>query len=58
MVDEIYDRTYQSGRTELHAGIDKAFAQLSRTIIGGFTVLNRIQFDAPWKRRSNNVECR
>ena len=58
MVDEIYDRTYQSGRSELHAGIDQAAAKLARSVMGGFTALSRIQFDAPWKSRSSNVECR
>ena len=57
MVDEIYDRTYQSGRSELHAGIDDAVAKLARTVMVGFTALNRVQFDAPWKNRRNNVEC-
>jgi hypothetical protein len=48
MVDEIFDRQYQSGRADLHAGLDRAFAALGRSIIGGFEALNRIQFAAPW----------
>ena len=27
MVDEIFDRTYQSGRADLHASIDRGFAR-------------------------------
>ena len=55
MVDEIFDRTYQSGRADLHASIDRGFARL----ISGFQVLNRIQFAAPWneKPRGRNIEC-
>jgi len=26
MVDEIFDRTYQSGRAEFNAGLDRGFA--------------------------------
>ena len=56
MVDEMFDRDYQSGRRELNAGIDAGVANLVAAMRNGFEVLNRIQFDAPWaapvKRRA------
>ena len=48
MVDEIYDRHYQAGRQEFHAGIDRGLARLSHAVMSGFDALNRIQFAAPW----------
>jgi hypothetical protein len=48
MVDEIFDRQYQSGRADLHAGVDRALAAIGRAMIGGFEALHRIQFEAPW----------
>ena len=55
MVDEIYDRTYQEGRAELHAGLDRAFARLGAAIGNAFKVLNRIEYSAPWAARGKNV---
>jgi hypothetical protein len=51
MVDEIFDRTYQLGRAELHDGLRTAFAQFGRTIDGAFGALNRIEYSAPWNAR-------
>ena len=58
MIDEIFDRQYQSGRTELHAGIDRAVSNLGRSILTTFDALQRIQFAAPWtaqRSRKNRV---
>ena len=30
MMDEIFDRQYQAGRSELNAGLDRAFGSISR----------------------------
>ena len=57
MIDEIYDRTYQAGRAELHAGIDRAFASLSRTIGDSLKVLHRIEWSAPWQRQAKGRQC-
>jgi len=51
MVDQIFDRQYQAGRHELHAGIDALLQRLTSGLMNGFRVLTRIQFDAPWKTR-------
>ena len=32
MRDEIFDRTYQAGRAELNAGLDRAFNRVGDTI--------------------------
>lgn len=53
MVDEIHDRTYRSGRTQLHAGIDAALEKLSAT----FKAVHNIQFAAPWAKRSQDAGC-
>ena len=50
MNDEIFDRTYQAGRAELNAGIDRAIAGLSRSIGKSLATLHRIEWSAPWKR--------
>lgn len=51
MIDEIFDRTYQSGRAELNAGLDAAFKRLGNGIDNAFRVLNRIEYKAPWLER-------
>lgn len=45
MVDEIYDRQYQAGRGELHAGLERGFAVIAR----GLGALHRFEWSAPWK---------
>ncbi len=57
MMDEIYDRTYQSGRAELNGGIDHLVDRMSRTVATAFRVLNRIEFDAPWSKRGRGPGC-
>lgn len=57
MVDEIFDRTYQSGRAEFNAGLDRGLNRLGESIGKSFKALHRIQWSAPWKRKSTNVQC-
>ena len=55
MIDEIFDRHYQTGRAELNAGLDRAVARVGRSILTTFEALHRVQFAAPWKTvRSRN----
>jgi hypothetical protein len=56
MIDEIFDRQYQSGRADLHAGIDRAVSSVGRSILTTFDAIQRIQFAAPWapKRARKN----
>ena len=51
MQDEIYDRYYQAGRADLHAGLDRGFAAIGRFLGATFDAIHDVQFDAPWKRR-------
>ncbi len=46
MRDEIYDRNYQAGRAELHAGIDHFVDAIAHV----FRRLAAIQFEAPWRK--------
>jgi hypothetical protein len=61
MVDEIFDRTYQAGRADLNAGIDRAVhrigAGIGSTIGKGLAVLHRIEWSAPWHRNTKDVQC-
>ena len=57
MMDEIFDRTYQAGRAELNDGLDAISRRVSRTVLDAFCVLNRIQFNAPWRGRSKDAGC-
>ncbi len=55
MVDEIYDRMYQDGRADLHAGLDRAFARIGHSVGNAFKVLQRIEYSAPWNQTSKKV---
>ena len=57
MVDEMFDRTYQAGRADLNAGIDRAIARLGRTLGDSLKVLHRIEWSAPWQREVNRPHC-
>jgi len=48
MVDELYDRTYQSARADLNDGLRALFSGLGHTISDSLTVLHRIEWSAPW----------
>ena len=48
MIDENYDRGYQAGRAELHAGIDRLIAKVRNAIAPAFIALHHIEWDAPW----------
>ncbi|MEO6581449.1 MAG: hypothetical protein ABIN68_01410 [Sphingomicrobium sp.] len=55
MRDEIFDRTYQSGRAELNAGLDRAFNRLGGTIGKSLAALHRIEWSAPWNASSRST---
>ena len=48
MMDEIFDRNYQAGRTDLNAGIDRALARIGKALSATLKTLHRIEWDAPW----------
>ncbi len=51
MIDEIFDRQYQSGRIELHDGIDRLVTRIGSGMADTFRTIHRVQFDAPWAKR-------
>ena len=55
MIDEIFDRTYQSGRAELNAGLDRLFARVGKAVRNSFEVLHRIEWSAPWEQKSSRA---
>ena len=48
MIDEIFDRQYQSGRADFHSGIDRLVGRVGATVARTFESIHRVQFDAPW----------
>ena len=58
MIDEIFDRTYQDGRKQLHDGVDRGLTRIAASVGGAFDALHRIQFASPWhKRRARTSGC-
>jgi len=57
MMDEIFDRTYQAGRADLNAGLDRGFSRIGSTIGKSLKVLHRIEWSAPWNSNSKNTQC-
>ena len=55
MMDEIFDRTYQAGRADLNAGLDRGFRRLGATIGKGLDALHRAEWSAPWRRDPRDV---
>jgi hypothetical protein len=55
MIDEIFDRDYQAGRAELNAAISGGFARLGSAVSNAFRVLNRIEYESPWRARSRRA---
>jgi hypothetical protein len=51
MVDEMFDRAYQAGRADLNTSLQAGFGRLAKAIGNSFTVLNRIEYSAPWTPR-------
>ena len=57
MVDEIFDRTYQGGRNQLHRGFGQALETVRSSVVGTYRIFQAIQFDAPWSPRSREAGC-
>jgi hypothetical protein len=55
MVDEIFDRSYQSGRADLNAGMARGFTKLGNMLSESFAVLHRIEWSAPWHRKGKRA---
>lgn len=57
MMDEIFDRQYQAGRTELNAGIDRLLTRLGREIAVTLKAIHAAEFNAPWRSESKDQGC-
>ena len=55
MADEIFDRHYQAGRSELNGAILGLASRFGRAFGNAFAVLNRIEYSAPWTARRKRV---
>ena len=51
MIDEIFDRTYRAGRSDLNAALGLIFRDIGTAATNAFQVLNRIEYDSPWLAR-------
>jgi hypothetical protein len=54
MRDEIYDRGYQDGRSELNDGLDRLFTRIANGVTTTFEVMHRVEWSAPWKRSAKD----
>lgn len=57
MIDEIFDRHYQAGRSELNRSLASAFGRLGRAVGDAFEVLVKIEYQAPWAAKSTRARC-
>jgi hypothetical protein len=53
MRDELFDRDYQAGRAELNAGIDRAIANIGKSLGDSLKLLHHIEWSAPWNAKTN-----
>jgi len=58
MIDEIFDRHYQAGRSDLNAAIIALGRRFAADVGNAFAVLNRIEYSAPWAARAKPVRSR
>ena len=56
MIDQMFDRAYQQGRSELNAGLGLVINRVGKAVLNAFRVLNRIEYDAPWQARSRKMK--
>jgi hypothetical protein len=48
MVDEIYDRGFQTGRAELNQGISALAAKVRNAVAPSLSAIYHFEWDAPW----------
>jgi hypothetical protein len=58
MMDELFDRAYQESRSELNAGLNRAFGRLGHAIDNAFNVLQRIEYNSPWTARKTRARAK
>ena len=57
MVDEIFDRFYQEGRSGLNAGLDRGLSRIGNALSNSLKALHRIEWNAPWKASPKHTQC-
>ena len=57
MMDQLFDRSYQSGRAELNAGLDRGFTRIGDTVGKGLKALHQFEWSAPWATESKDGQC-
>jgi hypothetical protein len=50
VIDEMFDRAFRGGRSDVNEGIDRMVARTSRGVLAAFETLQKIRFQAPWDR--------
>lgn len=58
MIDEIFDRHYQAGRSALNGAILSSAARLGNALGNAFAALNRAEYSAPWTPRGKRLRAR
>ena len=48
MIDEIFDRGYQTSRGDLNAGVAEALSHVGHALGDSLKVLHHIEWSAPW----------
>jgi hypothetical protein len=57
MVDEIFDRHYQAGRSEVNKTLASTFGRLGRAVANSFEILVKIEYQAPWAAKPTRARC-
>jgi hypothetical protein len=58
MIDMIFDREYQARRVELNAALSSGLDGFRDAVRNAFVVLNRMEYDAPWRRSAGRSRPR
>lgn len=56
MIDEIYDRHYQAGRTPLNGALLDVFSRVGKASGDTLRVLHHIEWSAPWGPRQTGAK--
>ena len=48
MIDETFDRQYQSGRAQLNAGLASLFGSIGSELGKSLAAVHRFEWNAPW----------
>ena len=57
MLDEIFDRQYQSGREALNASLGSGLGRLGKAVSDAFEVLVNIEYQSPWTAKPKRARC-